>query len=83
MININADLRLSRKKIKPVTNILEWIQCFRMYIVAISRSQPERVPDLLGYQALIIQAHRETVVWVMIEPSDYKQRHRGVSIGAP
>ena len=38
---------------------MEWIQCFSLYIAVISRRQPERVPDLLGYQSLIIDAHRE------------------------
>ena len=42
-----------------MSNILEWLQCFGLYVAIISQSQPERVPDLQGYQALIIQASME------------------------
>ena len=41
---------------RAVTNILEWIQCFSIYIAIIAQKSPERVPDLLGYQSLIIDA---------------------------
>lgn len=47
----------TKKKIIPT--ILEWVQCFSLYTAIVSRKQPERVPDLLGYQSLIIDAHRE------------------------
>ena len=39
-----------------VTSILEWARCFALYISIISRKQPQRVPDLLGYQSLILLA---------------------------
>ena len=42
-----------------VSNILEWLQFFRLYIAIISQSQPERVPNLQGYQTLIIQTSME------------------------
>lgn len=51
--------RASKQKCKPITSILEWIQCYGIYVAVLSRSQPHRVPDLMGYQALIIQAHLE------------------------
>ena len=51
--------RGSKPKTRPVTSILEWAQCFGIYVAVISRSQPERVPDMLAYQALIIQAQME------------------------
>ena len=43
-----------KSKIKPVTNILDWIQAFGLYVAIISHKQPQRVPDLIGYQAFII-----------------------------
>ena len=43
----------TKSKKRAVVNILEWIQCFSIYIAIIS---PERIPDLLGYQTLIIDA---------------------------
>ena len=45
-----------KSKRRAVTNILEWIQCFSVYIAIIALKYPERVPDLLGYQSLIIDA---------------------------
>ena len=41
-----------------VTEITEWVRCFGLYASIISRS-PERVPDPLGYQTLIINAYTE------------------------
>ena len=41
---------------RAVTNILEWIQCFSIYIAIIAQKSPERVLDLLGYKSLIINA---------------------------
>ena len=49
----------STKKRKIVTNILEWVRCFGLHISIIARSTPERVPDLLSYQALIINSYTE------------------------
>ena len=42
-----------------VSDIVEWLQYFGIYIAIISRKQPARVIDLLGYQNLIIQAYQE------------------------
>jgi len=49
----------SKPKPHSVGNIMEWIRCFSCYIAVISRSQPQRVIDLLGYQNLIITSHLE------------------------
>ena len=45
------------KKHRIVPNILEWVRCFGLYISIISHNVPERVSELLGYQALIIDAY--------------------------
>ena len=49
----------SKAKSHTVGSIIEWIRCFSCYIAIISRSQPQRVVDLLGYQNLIITSHLE------------------------
>ena len=49
----------TKPKRKQVTNILEWVQCFNIYIAVISTKSPSHVKDLLGYQTLIIQASME------------------------
>ena len=44
---------------RKITNILEWVQCFNVYVAVLSCKQPHKVVDLLGYQHLIIQANQE------------------------
>ena len=46
-------------KIQLVISIVEWAQCFTYYIVVCKQIQPERIPDLLGYEHLILQAHKK------------------------
>ena len=42
-----------------VSNITEWLQGFAVYVEVISNNQPARVPDLMGYQLLILEAYHE------------------------
>ena len=51
--------KASKSKNKPIASIIEWIQCFGIYTAVLSKSQPHRVADLLGYQTLILQAYME------------------------
>ena len=51
--------RVAKQKRRVVSNIMEWVQCFGVYLAVISRKQPLRIPDLLGYQTLIIEAYLE------------------------
>ena len=53
--HLMTDMTASSQKIQEVTDIIEWVQCFSIFTAIIHRSQPERTPDLLGYQNLIIQ----------------------------
>jgi len=39
------------KHSKCSLSILEWLQCFSTYVSVVSRHQPERIPDLMGYQS--------------------------------
>ena len=51
--------RPSKHKQRTVTTILEWIQCFSIYLAVIAKKQPQRIPDLLAYQTLIIESQLE------------------------
>ena len=51
-------LKNSKPKNWEITNIVDWIQCFSLYIAVVCRSQPQRIADLLGYQNLIITSHQ-------------------------
>ena len=48
-----------KPKPKHISTILEWLQGFTMYTAVIIGSQPERAQDLLGYQAVIIDANMQ------------------------
>lgn len=57
---INKDDKQSSKpKLRQVMNILEWIQCFSVYMTVFTLKHPDRIQDLLGYQALIVKACME------------------------
>ena len=45
-----------KQKHYQVSDIIEWIQCFGVYIAIISQKEPERTGDLMGYQQLIIHS---------------------------
>ena len=49
----------AKSKQRSVTNISEWLQAFAVYASVISRNKPEHVPDLMGYQILILEASNE------------------------
>ena len=48
-----------KPKRRQMTNILEWVQCFNIYLAVILVKSPSRIRDLLGYQTLIFQASME------------------------
>lgn len=47
------------KKQKHINNIDEWVICFNTYISVVALREPQRVPDLLAYSSLIVQASRD------------------------
>ena len=51
--------KATNSKRRPVTSIIEWTQCFTNYIAILGQAHPGRIPDLLGYQHLILEAHLE------------------------
>ena len=55
----NDEEAKGKTKKPAVTNILEWLQCFSIYVAIRGQKQPERIRDLMGYQALIIEAYLE------------------------
>ena len=51
----------ARSKLRhSVTNISEWLQAFTVYVSVIAKKQPNHVPDLMGYQILILEASNES-----------------------
>ena len=52
-------IRVSRSRRKAVTNIFKWVEFFPIYVAVLSRSQPQRAPEMLGYLILILEAYME------------------------
>ena len=50
----------ARSKLRhSVTNISKWLPAFAVYVSVIAKTQPHHVPDLMGYQILILEASNE------------------------
>ena len=59
----------STKRLPEIVNIVDWIQCFGIYIAIISRSKPQRIADLIGYQSIIVGASQlgHTGRWILYD----------------
>ena len=53
-----------KTKRRQVTNILEWVQCYSIYVAVLTAKHPQKILDLLGYQALIVEACLECVAGI-------------------
>ena len=53
------DIVGTKSKQRAVTNIAEWLKAFAVYISVVARKQPKCVPDLMGYQILMLEASNE------------------------
>ena len=49
----------SKTKQRSVANIFEWLQAFAVYLAIIAKKQPHCMPDLKGYQILMLEASNE------------------------
>ena len=65
---------------RQVANVLEWLQCYSIYVAVVTEKKPDKIKDLLGYQALIIQAKMENEgdAWL-----GYDRRFRQIAASKP
>ena len=49
----------AKSKQRCIANISEWLQAIAVYVSIIAKKQPQRVPDLMGYQILMLEASIE------------------------
>ena len=56
---VQGDKDDKKPKHRQVTNILEWIQCYTIYMAVRAEKHPEKILDMLGYQTLIVEARME------------------------
>ena len=81
----SAKLNLSelKPKLSEVKNIMDWIECFGIYIAIMACSSPQRVADLIGYQSLIISASQKCLASLrqkILFESFSNQEHRVVNL---
>ena len=55
----NEEQRSLNARRRSISNILEWIKCFCIYMAVVSRKNPQKLPEMLAYVTLIIEAHME------------------------
>ena len=48
-----STLTWPRRKVGPVTDILQWLSCYAAMVGVLSRAYPQMVPELMAYQATI------------------------------
>lgn len=58
-LEVDEERQGKKPKRRQVTNILEWVQCYGIYMAVLTKKAPDRIQDLLGYQGLILEARME------------------------
>ena len=43
---------------REIPDLLSWIQCFGMYAAVVASKSPDRIPQLLAYQTMIVREAR-------------------------
>ena len=56
-LSLTDDDLKQKPKHYRVSSVIEWLQGFAVYVAVLSRNQPSRIPDLMGYQLLILEAY--------------------------
>ena len=67
--SVGDHMTSQKPKQYEVTTIIEWVQCFGIYIAIVSKKEPERTADLHGYQQLIIHSsqHHQEGRWLIYD----------------
>ena len=67
--SVGDHITSQKQKQYEVTTIIEWVQCFGIYIAVLSKKEPERIADLHGYQQLIIHSsqHHQEGRWLIYD----------------
>ena len=68
-------LSLLRRRTAPVTDILQWLQCFAGMVGVLSQKYPHMVPELMAYQAMIVKCSRdfEGLAWAQYDRAYRRQ----------
>ena len=63
--NMKNKLSLLLRRTTPITDILQWLQCFAGMVSVLPQKYPKMVPELDGISATIVKCSRdfEGLVW--------------------
>ena len=66
---------LPRRKNAPVTDILQWLQCFAAMVGVLSQRYPVFVPELMAYQTTIIKCSKDFdgIAWAQYDRAYRRQ----------
>ena len=70
----------SKRPKRLISTISEWVQCYSVFMAVVAKKAPERMQDLLGYQAIIVEAcmEYEGETWL-----GYDRRFRQMAAATP
>ena len=71
------------RQARLVQDIFRWIQCFGTYVSVMAPLHPERVPELMAYQAMIVRASQDYagLAWVHYDSAFRRQPWQSWHIG--
>jgi len=49
----------SKGRTRNISSIVEWLQCYAIYLSVMCRVHPGKIPDMLAYQIIILEASLE------------------------
>ena len=63
------------RRVRSVQDIFTWIQCFGTYVSVLAPGQPQRIPELMAYQATIVRASQDYagLAWVRYDAAFRRQ----------
>ena len=69
---MEAQLRRQRG---PVTDILQWVQCFATFVSTLTMVYPTKTPELMAYMACIVRCHKdyEGPAWVLYDRAFHRR----------
>jgi len=48
-----------KKRTSPVIDILLWVQCYAALVAVLALQHPQKIPEFMAYQSVIIKCHRD------------------------
>ena len=64
-----------RRRTAPITDILQWLQCYAAMVGVLARAYPQMVPEFMSYQATIIKCARDFdgIAWAQYDRAYRRQ----------